>query len=645
MRSADGDRTAVKAMTGMLRSILDAIPAPVFVKDEEHRWVMVNDACCRLMGAGRDQLLGKTDREILPGRVADGLQAMDDVVLASGEVSEDEERFTDRAGHEHVIRTRKTLHVEEDGGRFLLAVVTDLTDRTKAERALDASETRYRRLFEAAKDGILILDAATGRIVDVNPFLLQLTGYSRNDFLGCHLWEIGPFKDRTESRAAFEDLQARKYVRYEDLPLLGRDGREIAVEFISNVYLVDGQEVIQCNVRDITARKEAEQERKDLEQQVHQSRKLEGIGRLAGGIAHDFNNLLTVILSCAETLKEGGDPGTGAQPDVVDDILIAARRAEELTRQLLAFARKQVIAPVPIDLNVVVAESEKLLRRAIGENVRLVTVPAADLWTARCDKGQIEQVILNLAINARDAMPEGGTLTIETANVTVDAGLATRRLGLPAGPHVRMRIIDTGTGMTPEVQAHVFEPFFTTKPQGKGTGLGLATVYGIVTQSEGHVFLESRLGQGTTFELYFPRTTGVMAVVPSPEPTTVRGVETVLVVEDDPLVRKVAVRSLGAAGYQVIVAASGTEALEIASRDDAVFDLLLTDVIMPGLNGRQLTEELRRKRPRLRVLYMSGYAQDVISKAGVLDTGIEFLKKPFSLSRLQERVRKVLDAA
>jgi two-component system cell cycle sensor histidine kinase/response regulator CckA len=254
-------------------------------------------------------------------------------------------------------------------------------------------------------------------------------------------------------------------------------------------------------------------------------------------------------------------------------------------------------------------------------------------------------VILNLALNARDAMPEGGTLTIETANVTVDADLAARRRGLHVGPHVRMRVMDTDTGMTPEVQAHVFAPFLTTKPQGKGTGLGPASVYGIVTQSEGHVFVESQLGQGTTFEVYFPRTTGELVAVPAPEPTTIRGVETVLVMEDDPLVRKVALRSLGAAGYRVIVAASGVEAREIASRDDAVFDLLLTDVIMPGLNGRELADELRRKRPRLRALYMSGYAQDVISKAGVLDTGIEFLKKPFSLSRLQERVRKVLDAA
>jgi PAS domain S-box-containing protein len=629
----------------MILGILDAIPAPVFVKDEQRRWVLVNDACCRLMGADREQLLGRTDRDIFPGRVAEGFTAMDDMVFATGEVSDDEERFSDRAGHEHVVRTRRTLHVEADGRRFLLAVVTDLTDRAKAERALDASETRYRRLFEAAKDGILILDAATGKIVDVNPFLLELTGYSKGDFLGRDLWEIGPFKDRAESRATFADLQARKYVRYEDLPLLGRDGKEIAVEFISNVYLVDGQEVIQCNIREITARKEAEQKRKELEQQVQQSQRLEGIGRLAGGIAHDFNNLLTVILSCAETLKEGDASGAEAQPDVVDDILIAARRAEELTRQLLAFARKQVFAPVPIDLNVVVAESEKLLRRAIGEDVRLVTVLPPDLWVARCDKGQIEQVILNLALNARDAMPEGGNLTIETANVTVDADLAARRRGLRVGPHVRMRIIDTGTGMTPEVQSHVFEPFFTTKPQGKGTGLGLATVYGIVTQSEGHVFVESQLGQGTTFEVYFPRSTGVMVAVPPPEPTTIRGVETVMVVEDDPLVRKIALRSLGAAGYRVIVAANGTEALEIASQNDAVVHLLVTDVIMPGLNGRQLADELRRKRPGLRVLYMSGYAQDVISKAGVLDTGIEFLKKPFSLSRLQERVRKVLDAA
>ena len=249
-----------------------------------------------------------------------------------------------------------------------------------------------------------------------------------------HLWEIGPFKDREDAKTSFADLQDKEYIRYEDLPLEGSDGREIDVEFISNVYRVGEQDVIQCNIRDITARKQAEKERKELEQQFQQSQKMEAIGRLAGGIAHDFNNLLTVILSCAETLREDASLGSSGQAEIVDDILIAARRAEELTRQLLAFARKQVIAPVPIDLNGVVREGEKLLRRALGEDVELVTGLPPELWLARCDAGQIEQVILNLAFNARDAMPHGGKLTIDTANVEIDAGLVQRHRFMRAGP-------------------------------------------------------------------------------------------------------------------------------------------------------------------------------------------------------------------
>ena len=628
----------------MLSGIIESMPNPVFVKDEARRRVLLNEGYCKLLGFPREQLLGKTDHELFPKAEADAISAKDDALFQSGGISESEERFTGVEGREHVLLERKRLHVEPDGRRFLLGILTDITERTKVERALEASETRYRRLFEAAKDGILILDAENGKIVDVNPFLLELTGYAKEDFLGLHLWEIGPFKDRAESKASFADLQAREYVRYEDLPLLGRDGREIAVEFISNVYKVGQQNVIQCNVRDITARKQADKERKVLEQQFHMSQRLESVGRLAGGVAHDFNNLLTVILSCAELLKGGGNAGEHEQAELAQDILTAGRRAEELTSQLLAFARKQVVAPVPLDLNAIVRECVKLLHRSLGEDVELVTTLHPELWMARCDAGQIEQVILNLAVNARDAMPGGGTLTIETANVEVDDDFVQRNRFMRAGPHVRLRVRDTGEGMAPEVKAHVFEPFFTTKPQGEGTGLGLATVYGIVKQSQGSILLESSPKHGATFDVYFPRTTDAIVAIPEAVPSATRGTETVLVVEDDPLVRKVTVRSLVAAGYRVITASNGPEALEIAASDEVSFDLLLTDLIMPGLNGLQIADGMRHDRPGLRVVYMSGYAYDVIAKAGELDPGIEILRKPFSASRLQERVRRALDS-
>ena len=407
-----------------------------------------------------------------------------------------------------------------------MGIITDVTERTQAQHAVVESEARYRQLFEAARHGILILDAQAETVVDVNPFLLELTGYSRRDLLGLHLREIGPFKGRAESRAAFADLQAREYLRYEDLTMLGRGGQEIAVEFISNVYRVGEQDLIQRNVRDITARKQA-------------------------------------------------------------------------------------------DINAVVRESGKLLRRALGENVELVTSLDPEPCLARCGPGQIEQVIFNLAINARDAMPRGGgRLTIETASVEVDDDLVALHRFMRVGPHVRLSVRDAGVGMGPEVKAHVFEPFFTTKPQGEGTGLGLATVYGIVNQSKGYVLLDSELGKGTTFAVYLPRTIDAVVAAPAVVPNSRRGAETVLVVEDDPLVQRVTVRSLVAAGYRVIVASG----------------------------GREVAETLRRDRPHLRVLYMSGHAPDAISRAGVLDAGTEVLGKPFSASQIQERVRKVLDA-
>jgi nitrogen-specific signal transduction histidine kinase/ActR/RegA family two-component response regulator len=393
------------------------------------------------------------------------------------------------------------------------------------------------------------------------------------------------------------------------------------------------------NARDVT-------DQRRLQEHLHQAVKLESIGRLAGGVAHDFNNLLTVILSCAEALKDDLAARRPVDPELVADIATAGERARDVTRQLLAFARRQVINPIPLDVNALLRGTEKLLRRVLGEDVEVVVRLRPDLWTVRCDPGQLEQVILNLAVNARDAMPDGGTLEIETTNAEIDGRDVAAHPFMRAGSFVRVAIRDSGSGMAPEVKAHAFEPFFTTKPKGRGTGLGLATVYGIVKQSDGYILVESEPGRGTTFELYFPRIADLAAVpAAAPQPAAATsGTETVLVVEDDPQVRDVTVRSLRAAGHPVLVAGCGRDALELDPEALRRTRLLVTDVVMPGLGGRALADELRRLHPALRVLYVSGYTQDAIVQRGVLDSGIEFLPKPFTPTVLLSRVRAILDA-
>jgi two-component system cell cycle sensor histidine kinase/response regulator CckA len=517
----------------------------------------------------------------------------------------------------------------------------------RTQRALKASETRYRRLFEAAKDGILILDADSGQIVDVNPFLLGLTGYSRENFLGRHLWEIGLFEDIAASRAAFLELKANRYVRYEDLPLRARDGRKIDVEFVSNVYTVDDRNEIQCNIRDIRERKRLDDLRTRLEEQLRASQKMDAIGGLAGGVAHDFNNLLSVILSYAAFAIDATADGSQIRSDLLQ-VRKAAERAAELTRNLLAFSRHQVLQPVPLDLNQIATGIEKMLRRILGEDIDFVQVLAPGLGVVHADPGQIEQVLMNLVVNARDAMPGGGKLTIETSNVELDKEYASHHVAVTPGSYVLLVVTDTGAGMDPPTLARIFEPFFTTKEKDKGTGLGLSTVYGIVKQSGGSIWVYSEPGHGTTFKVYLPRDLSASVatdVEPESVPKLSTGTETIVVVEDEPALREVVRRTLQAAGYTVLTAAGGEEALRTCEQHAGALHLLLADVVMPRMSGKALAQELTGKRPKLKVLYMSGYTNDAIVHRGVLDAGTHFLGKPFTTAELTRKVRRVLDEA
>ena len=387
-------------------------------------------------------------------------------------------------------------------------------------------------------------------------------------------------------------------------------------------------------------------ETRTLELQLHQAQKMEAIGRLAGGIAHDFNNLLMVISGYSEFLLErlGPDPRLRGPAQEISN---ATQRATSLTRQLLAFSRKQILAPKVLDLNEAVTENLKMLTRMIGEDIDLVMVPGPALGAVRADPGQIDQVIMNLAVNARDAMPQGGKLTIETANVTLDESFARIHSPLVPGEYVMLSISDTGTGMDSETQSRIFEPFFTTKGA-KGTGLGLSTVYGIVKQSGAYIFVESQPQRGTAFRAYFPRADVREEVAAVPEfpglPRAERGQETILLVEDEVNLRHLARQYLEKQGYRILEAEDGAAALQIAAGHKDKIDLLLTDVVMPGMNGRELATQITAQRPDVRVLYMSGYTENAIGHDGLLDAGITLLQKPFSLPTLKDRVRELMDS-
>jgi len=385
-------------------------------------------------------------------------------------------------------------------------------------------------------------------------------------------------------------------------------------------------------------------ERRHLEDQLRQAQKMEAVGQLAGGIAHDFNNLLTAILGSTQLLLHATPPGDGRREDI-EEIKNAGLRAAELTRQLLAFSRRQVLAPKVLDMNAVVSQMDKMLRRLIGEDVELVTQLARDLGPVSADPGQLEQVLLNLAVNARDAMPRGGRLTIETANVVLTEEYSERHHRLPPGQYVLLAVSDTGVGMDEATQKHLFEPFFTTKEVGKGTGLGLATVYGIVKQSGGYIWVYSEPGHGTTVKVYLPRVPGAAEPLPvaAATPELRRGSEIVLLVEDAAPVRSLARKSLESYGYTVLEAADGPAALDLAARHPRGIDILVTDVVMPGMSGRELAERLAPARPAMRVLYTSGYTDDAMVRQGVLRAGVAFLQKPFVPETLARKVREVLD--
>jgi two-component system cell cycle sensor histidine kinase/response regulator CckA len=510
-------------------------------------------------------------------------------------------------------------------------------ERKRAAEALQLSEQRYRDIVENAHDFIYSHDLK-GNYTSINNAGEQITGYTREETLTMNFVQtVAPdFVERAREMMAGK-LAGEKGTAC-DLEIIAKDGRRIALEINTKLVFRDGAPVgIQGTARDVT-------ERKELEEQLRQSQKMEAIGRLAGGIAHDFNNLLTAITGYSElSMKRLGkeDPLLGN----LQEIKKAGDRAASLTRQLLAFSRKQVLQPKVLDLNLVVSDLERMLTRLIGEDIELCTVLEPKLASIKVDPGQIQQIIMNLAVNARDAMPQGGKLTIETKNVLLDDEYARKHLAVTPGPFVMLAVSDSGSGIDPHTQSRIFEPFFTTKEVGKGTGLGLSTVYGIVKQSGGNIWVYSEVGRGTTFTIYLPSTDDHVQTYTRGvgNERGLAGTETVLIAEDEEVVRKLACRVLRMYGYQLLEAADGNEALLICESHLAPIDLLITDVIMPGMGGAELANRLTELRPDTSVLLMSGYTDSAMVHHGVLDGGANFIQKPFSPEALAIKVREVLD--
>ncbi len=504
---------------------------------------------------------------------------------------------------------------------------------------LRTSEVRYRRLFEAAQDGILILDADSGKISAANPFVLNLLGYTLEQLLGKQLWEIGFFRDRELAGAAFEKLQREGYIRYEDLPLESRDGGRHDVEFVSNLYVEGSHRVIQCNIRDITARKL-------LEAKLRQAQKMEAIGQLAGGVAHDYNNILTSTLLQLSLLLE--DPDLSADTrGTIQRLETEAKQAASLTRQLLLFSRKQFIQLKALDLNAVLTDLVAMLRRLLSKDTRLeFQAGPVPLWI-EADAIMIKQVVTNLCLNAQDAMaPLGGQITIDARHVEQNAELTSEHADAPAGSFVCVSVIDSGCGMDPATLEHLFEPFFTTKGVGQGTGLGLSTVYGITKQHRGWVKVTSQLGQGSAFRIYLPAlpTTPAVAAEPVLPPEILKGPETVLLVDDEPGIRDTVARGLRRCGYRVLAAENCQEAIRVWADQAAAIDILFTDMKMPGgMNGVDLFKQLKQSKRSLKGIISSGYSDKILEVSELARLGADFLPKPYGVATLASAVRKCLD--
>src|SRR5580692_1410314 len=624
----------------LLQGITQGTTDAVFVKDLRGRYLMMNPAGAGFLGRTVDEVIGKDDTELFDdpetGRI---IMELDRGVLQSGKMQTFEEGGT-AAGVSRIYLSNKGP-LRDPSGKVvgLLGICRDITDRKRAEEEMRRSEQKLHIHFEHTPLAVVEWDLDF-RVTDWNPSAERIFGYSKQEAIRQHGSFIVPPQHRQMVDQVWQELLRQDGGTRNTNDNLTKDGRTITCDWYNTPLVDESGRVlgVASLVHDVT-------EHLALEERLRQSQKMEAVGRLAGGVAHDFNNLLTVILGYSQILAEGVPAGSRLA-DSTAQIKSAADRASGITRQLLAFSRKTVMTPRVVNLNDIMLNLDSLLRRLIGEDIEVLTVPANDLGAVTADPGQIEQVIMNLALNARDAMPHGGKLTLETSNEQLDEAYAQRHQPTVAGRYVMLAVTDTGHGMSPETQARIFEPFYTTKEVGKGTGLGLSMVYGIVKQSGGYIWVYSEPDRGTTFKIYLPRvdqpaeSTGA-----EHHPRAVqRGTETILLVEDDAQLRQLSSSVLAHCGYKVLTANGPEEGLAICRENHRDIRLLVTDVVMPHMNGRQLAEQILQVSPNVKVLYISGYTSNAIVHYGVLDAGLWFLPKPFTLSALVAKVREVLDS-
>jgi PAS domain S-box-containing protein len=632
---------ALSEQARFLQQLLDAIPVPIVAKDLDGR-IRLHNAMFSKAAGPHEQIIGKTIPEL--GMPEPAVHLEHDQIVLSGGPTQIYELSIPWAGGKlrRQLLTKAALRAADGTPTGVVTASIDINDRYEAEQALRQSEERFRTLFESAGDAIFIIDL-TGRFIEANHTAHERLGYSKEEFVGMSVADI----DKTT--AILETPELVEAALADGIPALEtthvrRDGTAFPVEVIGTFIDFGGKPAVLSIARDVSERKRAESERAALEAQLREAQKMEGIARLAGGVAHDFNNLLTVIRGNA-SLALAEIPEGGGVREELEEIEQAADRAAGLTRQLLAFARRTVLKPEVVDPSLILRGLEPMLRRLVGEDVALETVAPAGAGRVLVDPGQLEQVIVNLVVNARDAMPDGGTVTIEVADIEMAGATAPDRSD-SAGPMTTISVSDTGTGMEASTLERLFEPFFTTKDPSKGTGLGLATVYGIVRMSGGKVTVRSELGIGSTLTVYLPRAEAASATDPEPSRATGAGADragTILVVEDDPGVRRFATKVLEAAGYTVLAVPGGAAAVEIPG--EVPVQLLLTDVVMPGMSGRDVATRLSASRPGIAVLYMSGHTDKGIVHDGVLEPGIEFLGKPFTAEALLAAVDAAMTRA
>ncbi len=627
----------------LLNALMENIPDYIYFKDTESHFFRTSRAHARMFGLrNAKEAIGKADMDFFSEEHARKAYEDEQRIIRTGEPLlnvEEKETWPDRPDT-WALTSKMPLH--DQGSRIIgtFGISRDITERKRTEEALRESEkkyrmseSKYRNLIEVAPAAIWVVE--NGKMIFWNARFLEMFGYSHAELQGLPIESIFCREDLETAMALYASRAEGRLLPKSILQYVTKQGKVLWVETVGRKIDWEGKTAVLYFSSDVT-------ERKILEERLAQAQKMEAIGQLTGGVAHDFNNIIQVITSCCEFLK--GEL-TEESHGLVAEITKAAQKAGALTAQLLAFSRKQILRPRVVNIEDIIRSMQMMLEKVIGEDIELRTFINPETGNFLADPGQMEQVLMNLVVNARDAMPSGGKLSIETSNRTFDEAYVRDHPGAKAGRYVRIAVSDTGVGMDPETVSHVYEPFFTTKERGKGTGLGLSTVYGIVKQSEGYINCYSEMDRGTTFTIYLPLTLeeADTPLSSASGATAPRGTETILLVDDDPGVRNIARITLEKAGYGVIEASGGEEALSAAAARRGGIDLLMTDVVMPRMSGKELARKLEATCPGMKVLYLSGYTANVISHHGILEADLDFLQKPFSSFELLTKMREILD--